>query len=185
MPSPGSMEQGSPIFWTPFASSWASRLSHRCVCGSARETKHCLICTISCRFRLCHDTTVWLSVVQHAAQSLPTSRQEAYCFRIDGPRQFQTSTLFEAVSLVDPVSTPVTWDPNTLLQIRAASLQELVYKQGQAGINKATVSITFRNDDPAKSPQGYEDKERITITRQVRNMAVYQPTDKVWKCVDS
>lgn len=53
------------------------------------------------------------------------------------------------------------------LQIRAASLQELVYKQGQAGINKATVSITFRNDDPTKSPQGYEDKERITITRQV------------------
>ncbi|MEW5297617.1 MAG: hypothetical protein WDW36_000815 [Sanguina aurantia] len=55
----------------------------------------------------------------------------------------------------------------TLAQIRAASLQELVYKQGQAGINKATVSITFRNDDPAKSPQGYEDKERITITRQI------------------
>jgi structural maintenance of chromosome 2 len=53
------------------------------------------------------------------------------------------------------------------LQVRAASLQELVYKQGQAGITKATVSVTFRNDVPATGPAGYEDKERITVTRQV------------------
>ncbi|GLC36640.1 hypothetical protein PLESTB_000125000 [Pleodorina starrii] len=54
-----------------------------------------------------------------------------------------------------------------LSQVRATSLQELVYKQGQAGITKATVSITFRNDDPKKAPTGFEDKETITITRQV------------------
>jgi hypothetical protein len=53
------------------------------------------------------------------------------------------------------------------LQVRAQSLQELVYKQGSAGITKASVSITFHNDDPANGPSGYEDKELITVTRQV------------------
>jgi hypothetical protein len=53
------------------------------------------------------------------------------------------------------------------LQVRAANLQELVYKQGSAGITKATVSIVFHNNDPANGPSGYEDKEYITVTRQV------------------
>ena len=52
-------------------------------------------------------------------------------------------------------------------QVRAQSRQELVYKQGSAGITKASVSITFHNDDPANGPSGYEDKELITVTRQV------------------
>ena len=34
-----------------------------------------------------------------------------------------------------------------LSHVRAANLQELVYKNGQAGITKATVSITFDNRD--------------------------------------
>lgn len=55
----------------------------------------------------------------------------------------------------------------TNLQVRAQNLQELVYKQGSAGITKATVSIVFHNDDPANGPSGYEDKEYITVTRQV------------------
>jgi hypothetical protein len=46
-------------------------------------------------------------------------------------------------------------------------LQELVYKQGSAGITKATVSIVFHNNEPANGPSGYEDKEYITVTRQV------------------
>ncbi|PNH09256.1 Structural maintenance of chromosomes protein 2-1 [Tetrabaena socialis] len=54
-----------------------------------------------------------------------------------------------------------------LSQVRAANLQDLVYKQGQAGISKATVSITFCNSDPKKGPTGFEDKETITVTRQV------------------
>jgi structural maintenance of chromosome 2 len=51
-------------------------------------------------------------------------------------------------------------------QVRAQSLQELVYKLGSAGITKASVSITFHNNDPANSPTGYDDKELITVTRQ-------------------
>lgn len=51
--------------------------------------------------------------------------------------------------------------------MRATNLQELVYKNGQAGITKATVSITFDNADKKQSPLGYEQYDEITITRQV------------------
>jgi len=46
-------------------------------------------------------------------------------------------------------------------------LQELVYKQGQAGVTKASVSIVFNNSDRARSPVGYEHCEQITVTRQI------------------
>ena len=55
----------------------------------------------------------------------------------------------------------------TLPQVRASSLQELVYKQGQAGITKATVSIVFNNEDKPNSPVGFDHDDRITVTRQV------------------
>ncbi|KAL1557168.1 structural maintenance of chromosomes protein 2-1-like [Salvia divinorum] len=54
-----------------------------------------------------------------------------------------------------------------LQQVRASNLQELVYKQGQAGITKATVSIVFDNSDRTRSPLGYEDSPEITVTRQI------------------
>ncbi|XP_054814722.1 structural maintenance of chromosomes protein 2-1-like [Prosopis cineraria] len=54
-----------------------------------------------------------------------------------------------------------------LQQVRASNLQELVYKQGQAGITKATVSIVFDNTDRSRSPLGYEDHPEITVTRQI------------------
>ncbi|KAI3993728.1 hypothetical protein MKX01_002741 [Papaver californicum] len=54
-----------------------------------------------------------------------------------------------------------------LQQVRAANLQELVYKQGQAGITKATVSVVFDNSDRNRSPLGYEDSREITVTRQI------------------
>lgn len=37
-------------------------------------------------------------------------------------------------------------------QVRANSLQELVYKQGQAGVTKATVSIVFDNTEKERGP---------------------------------
>ncbi|EUB60548.1 Structural maintenance of chromosomes protein 2 [Echinococcus granulosus] len=54
-----------------------------------------------------------------------------------------------------------------LFHIRASNLQELVYKGGQAGITKATVSIVFDNTDKSVSPYGYEQFDELTITRQV------------------
>ena len=57
--------------------------------------------------------------------------------------------------------------PISPTQVRATNLQELVYKNGQASITKATVSIKFDNTDKAESPLGYEQYDEITITRQV------------------
>ena len=47
------------------------------------------------------------------------------------------------------------------------NLQELVYKVGQAGITKASVTIVFNNKNKAQSPIGYENFDEITVTRQV------------------
>ncbi|XP_046901687.1 structural maintenance of chromosomes protein 2 [Hypomesus transpacificus] len=54
-----------------------------------------------------------------------------------------------------------------LSQVRASNLQDLVYKNGQAGITKATVSITFDNSNKSQSPLGFETHDEITVTRQV------------------
>jgi structural maintenance of chromosome 2 len=54
-----------------------------------------------------------------------------------------------------------------LSHVRAGNLSELVYKQGQAGINKASVTIVFNNTDPSSSPVGYEHCPEVTVTRQV------------------
>ncbi|CAH2293639.1 structural maintenance of chromosomes 2 [Pelobates cultripes] len=56
---------------------------------------------------------------------------------------------------------------SNLTQVRASNLQDLVYKNGQAGITKATVSITFDNHDKKQSPLGFEAHDEITVTRQV------------------
>jgi structural maintenance of chromosome 2 len=56
---------------------------------------------------------------------------------------------------------------SNLSQVRVGNLQELVYKQGQAGVTKASVSIVFNNEDPSKSPIGYEQHRQITVTRQI------------------
>lgn len=56
---------------------------------------------------------------------------------------------------------------SNLSQVRAGNLSELVYKQGQAGVNKATVTIVFNNQDEENSPVGYESNDKVTVTRQV------------------
>lgn len=48
-------------------------------------------------------------------------------------------------------------------------LSDLVYKQGQAGVTKATVTITFDNTDPKTRPIGYEQYNEIVVRRQVWN----------------
>ncbi|XP_026722519.1 structural maintenance of chromosomes protein 2 [Athene cunicularia] len=54
-----------------------------------------------------------------------------------------------------------------LSQVRASNFQELVYKHGQAGIKKASVSITFDNTDKKVSPLGFEDNDELIISRQI------------------
>lgn len=54
-----------------------------------------------------------------------------------------------------------------LSQVRAGNLSELIYKQGQAGIHKASVTIVFDNSDRANSPVGYNNCSEIAVTRQI------------------
>lgn len=42
-----------------------------------------------------------------------------------------------------------------------------MYKQGQAGVTKATVSIVFDNSEKDRSPVGYDHLDEITVTRQL------------------
>jgi structural maintenance of chromosome 2 len=56
---------------------------------------------------------------------------------------------------------------SNLSQVRVTNLQELVYKQGQAGVTKASVTVVFDNSDRARSPPGYEEYSQITVARQV------------------
>ncbi|KAH7922255.1 condensin complex subunit SMC2 [Leucogyrophana mollusca] len=52
-------------------------------------------------------------------------------------------------------------------QMRAQNQQDLIYKRGQAGITKASVTIVFDNSDREKSPVGLENCKQITVTRQI------------------
>ncbi|OBT87231.1 hypothetical protein VE02_04866 [Pseudogymnoascus sp. 03VT05] len=51
--------------------------------------------------------------------------------------------------------------------VRAQNLQDLIYKRGQAGVTKASVTIVFDNKDKKKSPIGFEEYAQISVTRQI------------------
>lgn len=50
---------------------------------------------------------------------------------------------------------------------RCTTLRELIFKNGQAGVQKAIVTITFDNIDKDQSPTGYEHLSEIVIRREV------------------
>ncbi|KAG0380118.1 Structural maintenance of chromosomes protein 2 [Mortierella sp. AD032] len=52
-------------------------------------------------------------------------------------------------------------------QVRASNIQDLIYKRGQAGVTKATVTVVFDNNDPKQCPVGFESFKQITVTRQI------------------
>ena len=43
----------------------------------------------------------------------------------------------------------------------------MIYKRGQAGVTKASVTIVFDNRDKKKSPIGFEEYAQISVTRQI------------------
>ncbi|EIW52907.1 condensin complex subunit SMC2 [Trametes versicolor FP-101664 SS1] len=51
--------------------------------------------------------------------------------------------------------------------MRAQNQQDLIYKRGQAGVTKASVTIVFDNSDRATSPVGFEGYAQLTVTRQI------------------
>ncbi len=82
------------------------------------------------------------------------------CFNaITGLNGSGKSNILDAICFVLGIS--------NLSQVRAGNLQELVYKQGQAGVTKASVTLVFNNLDKSGSPVGYEHLDQLTITRQV------------------
>ena len=56
---------------------------------------------------------------------------------------------------------------NNTSNLRAQNLQDLIYKRGQAGVTKASVTITFDNTDKSKSPIGFDQYPKISVTRQI------------------
>lgn len=55
----------------------------------------------------------------------------------------------------------------SMTTVRASNLQDLIYKRGQAGVTKALVTIVFDNSDKEKSPIGFENSPKISVTRQI------------------
>lgn len=56
---------------------------------------------------------------------------------------------------------------SNLAQIRVDNLTQLVYKNGQAGVTKASVTVIFNNQDKSGAPMGYEKCDKLTICRQI------------------
>ncbi|CAD6891411.1 unnamed protein product [Tilletia controversa] len=54
-----------------------------------------------------------------------------------------------------------------LTAVRANNLQDLIYKRGQAGVTKASVTVVFDNSDRKTSPISFENYAQITVTRQI------------------
>lgn len=56
---------------------------------------------------------------------------------------------------------------SSMSTVRASNLQDLIYKRGQAGVTKASVTIVFANSDKNNSPIGFESYPKISVTRQI------------------
>jgi hypothetical protein len=59
-------------------------------------------------------------------------------------------------------------DIETLIFEKIRALHELIYKEGLAGVTRATVTDVFSNKDKNQSPVGYEAYDEITVCRQVQ-----------------
>lgn len=52
-------------------------------------------------------------------------------------------------------------------KLRVKTLTELIYKGGKAGVNKASVTLTFDNMDKARSPVGFETQDKVIVQRTI------------------
>ena len=78
---------------------------------------------------------------------------------ITGPNGTGKSNVLDAICFVLGIS--------KLTQVRVDKMTELIYKNGQAGITKASVTIVFENNDAEASPVGYESVQEISVTRKI------------------
>ena len=72
------------------------------------------------------------------------------------------SNIFDAICFVMGIS--------NLKKVRAEDPSELIFKNGQAGIQRASVTIEFLNNDPRTAPEGYppQDFPIITVGRAIQ-----------------
>uniref|UniRef100_A0A0N5CBR4 Structural maintenance of chromosomes protein n=1 Tax=Strongyloides papillosus TaxID=174720 RepID=A0A0N5CBR4_STREA len=56
---------------------------------------------------------------------------------------------------------------SNLTHVRCQKMDDLVFKQGQAGVTRASVTLTFNNSNKAASPIGYENDDIIRVSRSV------------------
>ncbi len=97
----------------------------------------------------CYHRPQWIWKVKHPRRHLLCPRSHKHVIRA---RFVTYHSVYKLVSF----------------QMRAQNQQDLIYKRGQAGITKASVTIVFDNSDRANSPPGMENYAQITVTRQVR-----------------
>ena len=64
--------------------------------------------------------------------------------------------------------------------VRAQNLQDLIYKRGQAGVTKGSVTIVFDNKDTRKSPIRFEEYAQISVTRQVMSRYAQSDSRLLW-----
>eukprot|EP00759_Apiculatamorpha_spiralis_P004587 PhF_6_TR12653/c0_g1_i1/m.20106/K06674/SMC2; structural maintenance of chromosome 2 len=71
------------------------------------------------------------------------------------------SNIFDAICFVMGIT--------NLKKVRAEDTRDLIYKNGNAGIQRASVTLEFLNNDPSTAPPGYPPNEypEISIARQI------------------
>jgi len=104
-----------------------------------------------------HHWPQWFGKVKHPRCDLFRSRphQHVICTRSPYFQQYISSHYISS------------------FKMRAQNQQDLIYKRGQAGITKASVTIVFDNSDRESSPPGMENYSQITVTRQVCHCASF------------
>lgn len=55
----------------------------------------------------------------------------------------------------------------TLASVRVNNLQELIYRNGQAGVTKANVTLFFDNTDKTRCPVEYQQYNEISVRREI------------------
>lgn len=56
---------------------------------------------------------------------------------------------------------------SSLKDIRAEKAQELIYKNGTAGVTKASVTLVWDNTDKSRSHIDFTDYDEITVERRI------------------
>lgn len=85
---------------------------------------------------------------------------DRYFNAITGPNGSGKSNILDAICFVLGIQ-------NLSLVRAQGGLQELIYKQGQSGVTKASVEVVFNNEDKNASPVGYTQFDHITVCRQI------------------